>query len=158
MHMLHINYSSCPSNLLCPRIFKHHKKKKGERAKKKKERERKIQHLSVNNLQISPDRALHVSCKHSDKDRNPSATSITAQHRKLLSLVNWNYFSLLTSVLAFHLVRKLNLRSSSLLVFLSLKMKDTRWIHKQVWTHGTQKDEFLVLWCSKLYFFSSSPS
>lgn len=53
----------------------------------------------------------------SGKDRNPSVRTIIDQHSKLLSLVSWNYFSLLTSVLAFHLVRKLNLRSSSLPVF-----------------------------------------
>lgn len=60
---------------------------------------------------------LHVSCNAVARTENPSARAVAAQHCKLLSLVNWNYFSLLTSVLAFHLVRKLNLRCSSLPVF-----------------------------------------
>lgn len=80
--------------------------------------------------------------------------NLDTQHYKLLSLVNWNYFSLLTSVLAFHLARKLNLRSSSLPVS-SLK-KEKKW---KTHIESTNKpeptaptDEFLVLWCSKLYF------
>lgn len=64
--------------------------------------------------------AMLVSCNTVPR----TETHLPAPNCKLLSLVNWNYFSLLTSVLAFHLARKLNLRSSSLPVFSLCRKKN----------------------------------
>lgn len=62
--MLHINYSPCPSNLLWLYDLKEPPKRK----------------TTISRCGISPTWVACVSWKHSGKDRNPSARTITAQH------------------------------------------------------------------------------
>lgn len=90
-----------------------------------------------------------------------SARTITAQHRKLISLVNGKYFSLLTPVLAFHLVRKLNLRSSSVLSSLTLNRNERHTLNPQTSLKPQHPRMNLLscgaVNCAVVFFFSPPP-
>lgn len=88
IYIWHINYSPRPSNPLCRAI-----------SKKKKKKSQSKQTWDAGLQQPEPGMSAV------NKDRNSSARSTSSQNCKFLWLVNLNYLSLLTSVLAFHLVR-----------------------------------------------------